>query len=139
MNIRIVPILAAALLALVALAGCGGSLATADKADWPVTTETATATTPEPPAQPDVIERAYLAALDTEGVHYTTPDAAITVGHAVCRYLDEVTPIYGEQRALIEAGQIAMDQGYSASHAGTIIGAAVGAWCPGYAPAGGDW
>lgn len=135
MNIRIVPILAAA---LVALAGCGGSLATADKADWPVTTETATAPAPEPPAPEwDIVERAYLAALDSEGVRYSSPEAAITAGRAVCTYLDNTAPVYGEHRALIEAGRVAMDNGYSEWHAGTIVGAAVGSWCPEYA--GGDW
>lgn len=137
MNIRKTTAAAAAAIALLALAGC--DLDNASKSSWPITTETATAPAPEPPPERDLVERAYLDVLDSEGVYYSSPEAAITAGHAVCGYLDEIAPIVGTDRALIEAGLVAVDKGYSEWHAGTIVGAAVGSWCPEHAPTGGEW
>lgn len=90
MNIRIVPILAAALLALVALAGCGGSLTTADKTTWPtVTTETITVPAPEPPPLDldAIADEAFIQTIEQEGIPYPSVDELLATADAACTAL----------------------------------------------------
>lgn len=76
-------------------------------------------------ADADPNEWAYIAALDSEGIYYSSEAAAIDAGESVCEGLDAGLSL----RAI---GAVAMNAGYSASDAGYILGAAVGAFCPEY-------
>lgn len=142
MTSRKVPtIIAAALLALT-LAGCGGGLTDAAQATWPaITTATEPAPAPEPPPLYSVPEQHYLDQLDAGGVYYATPDSAIAVGYALCNYLEDTVPVSGNTKALLDATQLAVDEGYSETQAATIVAAGTAAFCPEYGLglAGGGW
>lgn len=70
-------------------------------------------------------EDLYIKTLDMEGIYYSSEQAAIDAGYAVCDYLDAGA-------SLLDAADIAMsDGGYSAYDAGYIVGAASTALCPG--------
>lgn len=92
----------------------------------------APATAPAPEAQPPDIgelpldeEDLYIQVLDEEGIYYSSEDAAVQAGRAICEYLRA-------GGSLVDAATIAMtDGGYSAYDAGYIVGAASSALCPG--------
>jgi hypothetical protein len=91
----------------------------------------ATAPAPPPPAAPSIgdlpldEEAVYIQVLDDEGIYYSSEDAAIKAGWAVCDFLEA-------GGSFLDAADIAMsDGGYSPYDAGYIVGAAEGALCPG--------
>lgn len=73
-------------------------------------------------------EQAYIATLDAYGVYYSTPQAAVQAGYAVCNALDAGNNV----NAIVTTGQLA--GGYSRADAETIVGASIGALCPRYMP-----
>lgn len=71
-----------------------------------------------------VTDQAYLSALRSGGVPFTSDESAITAGHAVCSFLDAGGTV-------ISAADIAASQGnLSTTHAGYLVGAAMAAYCP---------
>lgn len=70
------------------------------------------------------MERNYIAALDMEGIHYTSEDAVITAGYTICRAFHSGETI----------GQIVNEgmqgSGLPSSTVSYIVGAAVAAFCP---------
>jgi hypothetical protein len=69
----------------------------------------------------------FLAALQSRGITYRSPDAAIAAAHLVCTELDQ-----GEPKS--QAAQDVIDQtDLDPYHAGYFVGASVGAYCSQYA------
>ncbi len=72
----------------------------------------------------DPIDDRFLAALQSSGINYTSPEAAITAAHQVCTEL-------GNGRTKDDVAQEVMDRsGLDPYHAGYFVGASVGAYCP---------
>jgi hypothetical protein len=70
-------------------------------------------------------EDLYIQVLDGEGIYYSSEQAAVDAGYAVCDYLDA-------GGSLLDAADIAMSEGgYSPYDAGFIVGTASTALCPG--------
>jgi hypothetical protein len=94
---------AAALMAIV-LQGCAGLTA--------------------PTAQADPTDDRFFAALQSRGITYRSPEAAIEAGHQVCAEL-------GSGRTKDDVAREVMDRsGLDPYHAGYFVGASVGAYCP---------
>lgn len=76
-----------------------------------------------------VEELAYIATLDSEHIYYSSEDAAIGLGRAICQGLDAgMSPT-----AIVATGLEATHGLYSPYEIGYITGASVGAFCPEYA------
>lgn len=72
----------------------------------------------------DINEQAFLTLIQSE--FGSVDDAtALRLGKAVCSALDSGA-------GLIQVGNIIIDNGFSASEAGTLVGASVAAFCPEY-------
>lgn len=78
-----------------------------------------------------VNELAYISTLDEQGIYYSSEDAAINVGYAVCNGLDAGMPV----TSVINTGLRATRGMYSPYEVGFITGAAIAAFCPEYLPA----
>ena len=77
-----------------------------------------------------VDEIAFISTLDSQGIYYSSEDAALTVGYAVCNALDAgASPTSIASTAVRSTGGF-----YTYYQAGYITGAAIGAFCPEYAP-----
>lgn len=140
-----------ALIVLAVVAGiillcCGGGcvravLGTSD--DGPSTAETTTTarvTTPRaapPPittslpapvgglSEQDINDMAFMMSMDSEDIPYSSREAIIELGHAVCDGLAS-----GSDETAIAL--VIADKGYSPSNAGYIVGAAQSSYCPQY-------
>lgn len=91
------------------------------------TTEAAPTPAPEPADVPDVdpvelAEATYVETLDAEGIYYSSEQAAIDAGYAVCEFL-------ATGGTELEAADAAMEVGYSAYESGYIVGAAANSLC----------
>jgi Protein of unknown function (DUF732) len=75
----------------------------------------------------DPIDDKFLAALQSHGITYRSPEAAIAAGHLVCTELDQGQPKSQVAQDVID--QTDLDP----YHAGYFVGASVGAYCPQYA------
>lgn len=83
-------------------------------------------------ASADTIDEiAYIAALDDEGIYYSSADAAIELGYASCEALDSGATV----TQVVNAGIDGAAGFYSDYEVGYITGAAIGAFCPEYLPA----
>lgn len=69
---------------------------------------------------------AFIHTLDHFGIYYSSTAAAVDAGHALCDGLDAGLSVTA-------LGVIAMNAGYTTKDAGTIVGAAIGAYCDQYA------
>jgi hypothetical protein len=77
-----------------------------------------------PAVRADPIDDRFLAALQSSGINYTSPGAAIEAAHQVCTEL-------GSGRTKDDVAQEVMDRsGLDPYHAGYFVGASVGAYCP---------
>ena len=83
-----------------------------------------TEATPEPTPALDWDDQAYILTLDAGGIQYSSPEAAITAGHAICDSLDAGLDFDAITDAAMQGG------GYSAYDAGYIYGAATAVYCP---------
>jgi hypothetical protein len=80
-----------------------------------------------PLAHADASDNAFLQALTSKGIHFSSPDKALIAGHEVCDELGNgKSP---PQVASTVQSNSAMD-GY---HAGFLVGAAIKAYCPQFA------
>ena len=70
----------------------------------------------------------FIATLDSTGVPYGSPAAAITVGHDICDQLHGGVDF-------TRVAQGAVSSGYTPAQAPNLINAAVGAYCPDEYPA----
>lgn len=78
------------------------------------------------PAAATTDDDVYIATIDTFGINYESEEAAIMVGKAVCQGFDN-------DMTVLKVGKIIVSEtGISTSDAGTIMGAAVAAYCPEY-------
>jgi hypothetical protein len=116
-----------AVTAVLALTGCG-STDTAPSVGagvWDAADTTA-------PELPDLLpepghtlgESAYLDTLDMGDVTYSSDDAALTAGEAICDFLR------GGGSSLMAVDIVLENTGYTSFEAGYIVGAAQGALCP---------
>ncbi len=77
-----------------------------------------------PAARADPIDDKFLAALQSRGINYRSPEAAIEAAHQVCTEL-------GNGRTKDDVAQEVIDRsGLDPYHAGYFVGASVGAYCP---------
>lgn len=77
-----------------------------------------------PAAHADGIDGQFLNALQSKGINFATPQAAIMAGHQVCDELDQ-----GRQKGDIATslGNGGVLDGY---HAGFFVGLSIAAYCP---------
>ena len=82
-----------------------------------------------PTAHAEAPDEAFLAALRSQGIDATSPAAANAAGHAVCADLDHCkTPLDVAHDVVNSTNQVD-------SHAGYLVGSGVAAYCPQYAAA----
>lgn len=110
--------IALALLAAGLLAGCTPDAAPASAPAPAAAPEPAPAPTPLSP------DEQYIAMLQMGQIAYSTDDAAIDTGHAICAAFDAGNTLLAVGSVLSSNG------GYSGEDSGYIIGSAVGAYCP---------
>ncbi|QGJ95024.1 hypothetical protein SEA_REDWATTLEHOG_163 [Gordonia phage RedWattleHog] len=101
---------------------------TTTPAPLPVVTTT-TVDTPPPPTTTEidsewVADRAYIAALDQQGIDYPTEQDAIDLGHSICEALDSGN----SPQELIRVGVDA--SGMDSQDVAFMVGAAIGSICP---------
>lgn len=109
----------AAALGALTLTACGADEPVADLVAY--SAPTATWDTPD-----TGMEKAYLIVLETEGIELPDPSVAIDLGYSVCDYFDD-------DGNIIEAGLIGIESGFTSRQSGTIVGAAIAAFCPRHA------
>ncbi|WP_460407421.1 DUF732 domain-containing protein, partial [Actinophytocola sediminis] len=95
----------------------------AGEAGSAVTNAVTTTAVPISPSADLPLEDIYLDTLDTGGIVYSTGQAAIDTGNAICDYLASGGSFAGAVSILAQHG------GYSGGDAGYIIGAAQGSLC----------
>ncbi|AWN04978.1 hypothetical protein I5H21_gp054 [Mycobacterium phage Byougenkin] len=77
-----------------------------------------------PEAHADINSDAFVMALDSEGIPYTSKNDAIKAGKAVCTILDTGLSMYEASIVVHENTDLSMyDSGY-------VVGAATAAFCP---------
>ncbi|GAB4927312.1 DUF732 domain-containing protein [Mycobacterium avium] len=111
---RVLPVLAACVVLIVALLGPAGAAGLTAHAD---------------PADDDA---KFLAALSSQGITYTSPEVMIAAGHAACTELDR-----GETPArvawdVMRNKDVLTGSNLAAHHAGFFVGASIAAYCPKY-------
>ena len=80
-----------------------------------------------PVAHADPIDDMFLGALQSRGINYRSPEAAVEAAHQVCSEL-------AGGRSKDDVAQEVMDRsGLDPYHAGYFVGASVGAYCPQFA------
>jgi Protein of unknown function (DUF732) len=80
-----------------------------------------------PAVHADPIDDKFLAALQSRGISWNSPEAAIVAAHQVCTEL-------GNGRTKDDVAQEVIDRsGLDPYHAGYFVGASVGAYCPQFA------
>ena len=80
-----------------------------------------------PIARAEPIDDRFLAALQSQGITYQSPEAAIAAGHLVCSELD-----HGETPQQVAQDVINVSN-LDPFHAGYFVGASIGAYCPNHA------
>ena len=83
-----------------------------------------------PTVRADPNDDKFLPALQSQGITYQSPDAAIAAGHHVCEKLDQ-----GETETQV-AQDVIDNTDLDPYHAGYFVGASVGAYCPQFAAQG---
>jgi len=101
------------------------------------TTARVTTAAAPPPAAPvpaatgmspqQIADFTYVAVLDENHVRYASPEGAIATAHTICNALQAGNTVTAIGQTIVNTGQ------YSYQDAGTIVGAAESAYCPG------DW
>jgi arginine/lysine/ornithine decarboxylase len=77
-----------------------------------------------PTARADPNDDRFIAALQSQGVTFQSPEAAIVAAHEVCKRLDQ-----GESENQV-AQDVINETDLDPYHAGYFVGASVGAYCP---------
>ena len=77
-----------------------------------------------PTARADPNDDKFLPALQSQGITYQSPEAAIAAGHLVCTKLEQ-----GETETQV-AQEVIDSTDLDPYHAGYFVGASVGAYCP---------
>jgi hypothetical protein len=85
---------------------------------------------PTPSARADPNDDKFIGALQSQGVTFQSPEAAIGAAHEVCRRLDQ-----GESETQVSQDVI-NETDLDPYHAGYFVGASVGAYCPQFAAQG---
>jgi hypothetical protein len=80
-----------------------------------------------PIARAEPIDDRFLAALQSQGITYQSPEAAVAAGHLVCTELDR-----GETSQQVAQDVINVSN-LDPFHAGYFVGASIGAYCPNHA------
>jgi hypothetical protein len=75
-------------------------------------------------ARADPGDDKFIAALQSQGITFQAPDAAIAAAHEVCKRLDQ-----GESENQV-AQDVINETDLDPYHAGYFVGASVGAYCP---------
>ncbi|OBK22948.1 hypothetical protein A5634_00410 [Mycobacterium asiaticum] len=83
-------------------------------------TEVATA----PAAPADAVDGQFLNAIQSHGINFASPQAAILAGHQVCNELDG-----GRPKAEV-ASDVAGSSNLDGYHAGYFVGVSIAAYCP---------
>lgn len=82
------------------------------------------ATVVMPPAYADTVDDAFLNAVKSRGINFTSPQAAIIAGHEVCDELD-----LGRQKSDV-ATDVTNSSNLDGYRAGFFVGVSVAAYCP---------
>ena len=80
-----------------------------------------------PIAHADAADDAFLGALTSKGIHFSSPDKALIAGHEVCDELGN-----GKSPTQV-ASTVQSNSNMDGYHAGFLVGAAIRAYCPQYA------
>lgn len=79
-------------------------------------------------SQQQISDITYIAVLDENHVRYASRDGAIETAHTICTALQAGNTVTAIGQTIVNTGQ------YSYQDAGTIVGAAESAYCPGNYP-----
>lgn len=77
-------------------------------------------------ADPSDLDARFLAALDSHGITYASPEVGIAAGHLVCTKLD------GGKKPTDVAQDVMNNSTLDGYHAGYFVGASIAAYCPQY-------
>ncbi|GAB7145035.1 DUF732 domain-containing protein [Mycobacterium riyadhense] len=77
-----------------------------------------------PTAHADGVDDAFLKAVNSKGINFGSPKAAIVAGHEVCDELDQ-----GRQKADV-ATDMTNGGNLDGYHAGFFVGLSIAAYCP---------
>ncbi|WP_182349505.1 DUF732 domain-containing protein [Tomitella gaofuii] len=116
--------------AVVLLAGVGTAVGTGTDTTQepaPVAQEATQAPTTQAPTPKKAksVDDVFLDYLDGQGIYYSTPKAAVEMGHLICGAFDDGATFRQVGITLLSA-----DTGYTPEQLGQWIGASVGAYCP---------
>ena len=111
---RVLSLLAACVVLVVALLGQPGAAASTAHAD---------------PADADA---KFLAALTSEGITYESPEAMIAAGHVACTELDKGEIPAQVAHDVLNNKDVLTSRNLDAYHAGFFVGASIAAYCPQY-------
>ena len=111
---RVLSLLAACVVPVVALLGLPGAAASTAHAD---------------PADADA---KFLAGLTSEGITYSSPQAMIAAGHLACAELDRGETPDQVAQDVMDNKDVLTNSNLDAYHAGFFVGASIAAYCPQY-------
>jgi Protein of unknown function (DUF732) len=109
---RVVSLLAACVVLVVALLGPSGAAASTAHAD---------------PADSDA---KFLAALSAKGITFASPEVMIAAGHVACTELDQGETPTTVAQDVMNNKDVLTSSNLDAYHAGFFVGASIGAYCP---------
>ena len=112
---RVLRVLAACVVLVVALLGQPGGAASTAHAD---------------PADADA---KFLAALTSQGITYSSPEVMIAAAHVACTELDRGETPGQVAQDVMNNKDVLTSSNLDAFHAGFFVGASIGAYCPKYA------
>ncbi|MGO8771501.1 MAG: DUF732 domain-containing protein [Mycobacterium sp.] len=111
---RVLSLLAACVVPVVALLGPPGAAAPTVQAD---------------PADADA---KFLAALTSKGITYASPEIMIAAGHVACTELDQGETPGQVAQDVMNNKDVLTSSNLDAFHAAFFVGASIGAYCPQY-------
>ena len=114
---RVLSLMAACVVVVVALLGFSGAADSTAHAD-------------SPDADADA---KFLAALDSQGIMYASPEVMIAAGHTVCTELDRGETPARVARDVMHNKDVLTGSNLAPHHAGFFVGASISAYCPTYA------
>ena len=111
---RVLSLLAACVVLVVALLGPPGAAAATAHAD------------------PADVDAKFLAALSSHGITYGSPEVMIAAGHVACTELDQGETLAQVAQDVMNNKDVLTSSNLDAFHAGFFVGASISAYCPKY-------
>ncbi|MGA9491108.1 MAG: DUF732 domain-containing protein [Mycobacterium sp.] len=81
-------------------------------------------------ADPADTDAKFLAALDSRGITYASPEVMIAAGHVACEELDRGEAPGQVAQDVMNNKDVLITSNLDGYHAGFFVGASIGAYCP---------